>query len=229
MMKKIAILQSNYVPWLGYFQLIDSVDEFILYDDVQFTKRDWRNRNRIKTPQGVQWLSIPVGESTHRRIRDVEVCAPWRENHWKTLERNYRQALSFNETAEWLQPLYLECQITNLSDINKSLIEAICDKLGITTRITSSSDYGLIGDRNERLVNLCLQTTATHYVSGPAAKAYLNSQKFSENSISVDWFDYPEQNPYPQLWGEFVGGLSVLDGLFNMGSKLMQVFPRSQE
>ena len=228
-MKKIAILQSNYVPWLGYFQLIDSVDEFILYDDVQFTRRDWRNRNRIKTPQGVQWLSIPVGKSIHRRIRDVEVCAPWRENHWETLERNYRQALSFNETAEWLQPLYLESQITNLSDINKSLIEAICDKLGIKTRITSSSDYELIGDRNERLVNLCLQTTATHYVSGPAAKAYLDSQKFSENSISVDWFDYSEQNPYPQLWGGFVEGLSVLDGLFNIGSKLMRVFPRSQE
>ena len=214
-MKRIAILQSNYVPWLGYFQLIDSVDEFILYDDVQFTKNDWRNRNRVKTPQGVQWLSIPVGKSIDRRIRDVEVIAPWRENHWKTLELNYRRAPAFNETAEWLQPLYLESQLTNLSAINKSFIEAICAELGIRTHITSSSDYELIGDRNERLVNMCLQANATHYVSGPAAKAYLDSQKFSEHSISVEWFDYPEQRPYPQLWGGFVEGLSALDFLMN--------------
>ena len=214
-MKKIAILQSNYVPWLGYFQLIDSVDEFILYDDVQFTKNDWRNRNRIKTPQGAQWLSIPVGKSIDRRIRDVEVSAPWRENHWKTLELNYRRAPAFNETAKWLQPLYLESPLKNLSDINRSFIEAICMELGITTRITSSSDYELIGDRNERLVHLCLQASATHYVSGPAAKAYLDPQKFSDHSISVEWFEYLEQKPYPQLWGEFVGGLSALDFLMN--------------
>lgn len=214
-MKKVAILQSNYVPWLGYFQLIDSVDEFILYDDVQFTKNDWRNRNRIKTPQGAQWLSIPVGKSIDRRIRDVEVSAPWRENHWKTLELNYRRAPAFNETAKWLQPLYLESQLTNLSAINKSFIEAICRELGIRTRITSSSDYELIGDRNERLVNLCLQASATHYFSGPAAKAYLDPQKFSDHSISVEWFEYPDQKPYPQLWGGFVEGLSALDFLMN--------------
>lgn len=214
-MKKIAILQSNYVPWLGYFQFIDSVDEFILYDDVQFTKNDWRNRNRIKTPQRVQWLSIPVGKSIGRRVRDVEVLAPWRENHWKTLELNYRRAPGFDKAAEWLQPLYLESQATNLSEINRAFIGAICNELGITTHITSSSQYELVGDRNERLVHLCLQTNATHYVSGPAAKAYLDPQKFSEHSISVEWFEYPEQMPYPQLWGGFVGGLSALDFLLN--------------
>lgn len=97
--KKIAILQSNYVPWKGYFDLIAAVDEFILYDDMQFTKNDWRNRNQIKTPQGVQWLTVPVGKDIHRRIRDVQLVDGWQIKHWKTLESNYRRAAHFDAIA----------------------------------------------------------------------------------------------------------------------------------
>lgn len=222
-MKKIAILQSNYVPWLGYFQLIDSVDEFVLYDHVQYTKNDWRNRNRVKTATGVKWLSIPAGKKLDREVREVEVTAPWRENHWRTLELNYRGALAFEETAEWLRPLYLDSSETNLSRINKAFIDAVCDSIGIGTKITSSGDYELVGDRNERLVNLCLQSGATSYVSGPAAKVYLEPKRFSENSVSVEWFEYPAPVPYPQLWGDFAPNLSVLDLLFNLGVNSSQV------
>lgn len=222
-MKKIAILQSNYVPWLGYFQLIDSVDEFVLYDDVQFTKNDWRNRNRVKTATGVRWLSIPVGKKIDRQVREVEVTAPWRENHWRSLELNYRRARAFEETAEWLRPLYLDSEQTNLSVINKLFIEAICGAMGIGTKITSSGDYKLVGDRNERLINLCLQAGATSYVSGPAAKVYLEPKRFSEGSVSVEWFEYPEPIPYPQLWGDFVPTVSILDLILNLGVNSRQV------
>ncbi|CAM5188627.1 putative protein [Castellaniella defragrans] len=133
-MKKVAILQSNYIPWKGYFDLIAHVDEFILYDDVQFTKNDWRNRNRIKTPQGVQWLSIPVGQNINRRIRDVAIDARWQPVHWKTLAQNYRRAPHFTEIAEILEPLYSESAYQSLSQVNRRFIEAICGYLSIGRR-----------------------------------------------------------------------------------------------
>jgi len=114
-MKKVAIVQSNYIPWKGYFDLIASVDEFILYDDVQFTKNDWRNRNRIKTPRGVEWLSIPVGKDINRRIRDVKINdLSWQKKHWMTLSGNYKRSAKFKEVAEFLEPLYLQKKFSYL-------------------------------------------------------------------------------------------------------------------
>src|SRR4051812_8378856 len=107
--KRVAIVQSNYVPWKGYFDLINAVDEFILYDDMQYTRRDWRNRNKIKTPQGPIWITIPlqVKGRYHQRIDEMLVSDPaWAANHWKTLAHNYAAAPCFGEVAEWLQPLY---------------------------------------------------------------------------------------------------------------------------
>jgi hypothetical protein len=217
-MKKIAINQSNYIPWKGYFDLIASVDEFILYDDMQFTKNDWRNRNQIKTPRGVEWLSVPVGSDIHRRIRDVTLPDnQWPAKHWKTLDANYARAPYFREVAEWLAPLYLQARHTHLSALNRSLIETVCNYLGIKTRITNSWDYQLPEGRSERLAALCRQTGATEYVSGPAAKAYLDEELFARSGVKVTWFDYGTYPEYPQLWGGFVHGVSVLDLLFNCG------------
>lgn len=129
-MKKIAILQSNYIPWKGYFDMIAAVDEFILYDDMQFTKRDWRNRNQIKTPQGAQWLTVPVKVKGkyHQTIRETEIeGAQWARDHWKTLSQNYRRAACFKEIADWLEPLYLAEPPTHLSQVNRRFIEAICE------------------------------------------------------------------------------------------------------
>lgn len=109
-MKKVAILQSNYIPWKGYFDLIGAVDEFILYDDMQYTRRDWRNRNQIKTPQGVQWLTVPVRVKGkyEQKIRDTEIDgSDWAVAHWKALVQNYARAPHFAEIAAWLEPLYL--------------------------------------------------------------------------------------------------------------------------
>lgn len=217
-MKKVAILQSNYIPWKGYFDLIGSVDEFVLYDDMQFTKNDWRNRNQIKTPSGLQWLSVPVGQDISRRIRDVQISDhSWQAKHWKTMLANYARAKKFDEVAEWLEPIYLGEQHSNLSQLNRRLIEAVCAYLDISTVIKNSWDYALGEGKTERLVNLCRQAGASVYLSGPAAKSYLDERLFADAGIQVDWFEYGGYTTYPQLWGDFVHGVSILDLLFNCG------------
>lgn len=217
-MKKVAILQSNYIPWKGYFDMIAAVDEFILYDDVQFTKNDWRNRNKIKTPKGVEWMSVPVGQNIDRKVRDVELLdSRWQEKHWRTLEANYRRAPFFSEVAEWIEPLYRNRSYATLSALNRVFIESICNYLGIQTKISTSWDYNLIEGRVERLVDLCMQAGAQSYISGPAAKDYLDESGFSIRGINVSWFDYSGYPEYPQLWGAFEHGVSILDLLFNCG------------
>ena len=149
-MKKVAVVQSNYIPWKGYFDLIAAVDEFILYDEAQFTKNDWRNRNKIKTPKGLEWLSIPVGQDISRRIRDVELPdRRWQLKHWKTLEANYGRAAHFAEVARVFEPLYLQRSYSHLSALNREFIEAICRYLGISTKISNS--HLLRGDSQNSL------------------------------------------------------------------------------
>jgi hypothetical protein len=216
--KKLAIVQSNYIPWKGYFDLIAAVDEFILYDDVQFTKNDWRNRNKIKTPRGLEWLSIPVGQDISRRIRDVELPdRRWQGKHWKTLDANYRRAAHFAEVAAVLEPLYLERSHSRLSALNREFIDVICRYLGISTRITYSWDYELVDGKTDRLVSLAEQAGASEYVSGPSAKHYIDERAFATQGLKLTWFDYAGYPEYPQLWGEFSHEVSILDLLFNCG------------
>ena len=219
-MKRVAILQSNYIPWKGYFDLIAAVDEFILYDDMQYTRRDWRNRNQIKTPQGVQWLTVPVviKGRYHQKIRETEIQGhQWAQTHWKTLTQHYRRARCFSEIAAWLEPLYLGQAFGRLSPLNRSFIEAICSYLGIQTRITNSWDHDLGGDRTERLASLCAQVGGTEYVSGTAARSYIDEEIFTAKGLKVTWFDYNNYPAHPQLWGEFTHNVTVLDLLFNCG------------
>jgi hypothetical protein len=217
-MKRVAIVQSNYIPWKGYFDLIAAVDEFVLYDDVQYTIRDWRNRNQIKTPEGVKWLTVPVGADRNRRIRDVELRdSHWQAKHWKTLVANYRRAPHFDDVETLLAPLYLQRTHASLSAMNRSFIEAICGYLGIATRIADSSLYQLADDRSERLAAICAQAGANEYLSGPAAREYLDEAAFERRAIRVRWADYSGYPEYPQLWGTFVHGVSIVDLLFNCG------------
>ncbi len=219
-MKKIAISQSNYIPWKGYFDMIAAVDEFILYDDMQYTRRDWRNRNLIKTSQGLLWLTVPVlaKGKYHQKIKDTQIDGvDWALIHWKSLLQNYRGTPYFNEVAIWLEPLYLTISCTNISQINRQFIAAICDYLDIQTVITTSSDYTLIDGKTERLVNLCSQACATEYISGPSAKNYIEENIFIESGIKLTWYDYLGYSEYPQLWGNFTHGVTILDLLFNCG------------
>lgn len=219
-MKKIAILQSNYIPWKGYFDLIASVDEFIIYDDMQYTRRDWRNRNQIKTPQGVQWLTVPVQVKGKylQKIRDTEIDGShWAAAHWRTIEQNYRRSPYFDEVTDWLRPIYLSENYIYISQLNRRLIETICGYLGIKTSIKNSWDYNLTDGKTERLLDLCKQAEGTEYVSGPAAKGYLDEKLFDREEVKVTWFDYDGYPAYPQLWGDFTHLVSILDLLFNCG------------
>ncbi|WP_175746845.1 WbqC family protein [Burkholderia ambifaria] len=218
--KRIAIVQSNYIPWKGYFDLIAATDEFILYDDAQYTRRDWRNRNQIKTPQGVQWLTVPVRVKGryHQSIRETEIDGTeWAEQHWTRLRQNYARAPHFARYAPELEALYLHGRHDTLSALNLAMLTWVNRQLGIATRMSSSSDYTLEGDRTDKLLNLCLQAGATEYLSGPAARDYLDESRFAAAHVAVRWFDYPAYPPYAQLWGEFVHGVTVLDVLFHCG------------
>lgn len=219
-MKRVAIVQSNYIPWKGYFDLIASVDEFILYDDMQYTRRDWRNRNQIKTPQGLQWLTVPVRVKGkyHQAIRETGIDGEdWAAGHWKALVQNYRRAPHFGEVVEWLEPIYLQERFTLLSALNRRLLEAVCGYLGIRTVLSDSSQYLLVEGKTERLADLCRQAGGTEYVSGPAARDYIEPRVFEAMGIQLTWFDYAGYPEYPQLWGEFAHGVTVLDLLFNCG------------
>ena len=219
-MKKVAILQSNYIPWKGYFDMIAAVDEFILYDDMQYTRRDWRNRNQIKTPQGVQWLTVPVQVKGKydQKIKDTLIDgSDWATAHWKTLVQNYRRAPHFLEVAQWLEPLYLSESYTNISQLNRRFIEVICLYLGIKTIISNSWDYNLLDGKTERLADLCMQAGGTEYISGPSAKDYVDESVFNNINIQLTWFDYAGYPEYPQLWAEFTHGVTILDLLFNCG------------
>ena len=219
-MKKVAILQSNYIPWKGYFDMIATVDELILYDDMQYTRRDWRNRNQIKTPQGVQFLTVPVQVKGKydQKIKDtlIDVC-DWAIVHWKTLAQNYLRAPHFDEVAIWLEPLYLTESYTHISQLNRRFIEAVCQYLEIKTVITNSWDYTLGEGKTERLADLCKQAGGTEYISGPSAKDYVDESIFTDMNIKLTWFDYAGYPEYPQLWGEFTHGVTILDLLFNCG------------
>lgn len=220
-MKKIAIVQSNYIPWKGYFDMIAAVDEFILYDDMQYTRRDWRNRNQIKTPQGLQWLTVPVKVKGkyHQTIFETEIeGSEWASVHWKSLQQNYRRTPHFEEISAWLEPLY-SGTYTRLSDLNRAFLESICTYLGITTLIRNSSDYTLSDGKTERLADLCVQAGASEYISGPAARDYVEADVFSDRGIQLSWFDYSGYPEYPQLWGDFSHYVTILDLLFNCGKE----------
>ena len=218
-MKKIAILQSNYIPWKGYFDIIKQVDEFIFYDDVQYTKNDWRNRNKIKKSSGPLWLTIPVRQETlSQKINETKVSQDnWAEKHWKSISLNYSKAPFYNLYKERLELFFMEMKSPYLSEINRSAIELLNSFLGIKTALTSSADYKLIEGKNERLIDLILQAGGTHYLSGPSAKDYIREDLFKEAGIEISWMDYSGYIEYPQLFPPFVHAVSVLDLILNTG------------
>ncbi len=220
-MKRVAIVQSNYVPWKGYFDLLAGVDELILLDEVQYTRRDWRNRNRIKTAAGVRWLTVAVQVKGryHQRIDETLVAErDWAEKHWATLRHAYLRAPHFASFEGPLQEGYERAsKLSRLSDVNRLLIELVADVLGIGTPISWSTEYSSRDGRNERLLDLCTATDAAVYVSGPAARSYLDEAAFADAEVDVEWIDYSGYREYPQEHPPFEHSVSVLDLLFNTG------------
>lgn len=218
--KRIAIVQSNYLPWKGFFDLIASVDEVVLFDDFQYTRRSWRNRNRIKTPQGVKWLTVPVLASPQRstRISDVRIAASeWTELHLKTLRMAYARAPYFSEIMRMIEEEFSSQRCEMLSELNVSLIKRVCTYLEIRTTIKTHRDYQAVEHRQFRLRDICLAAGASVYVSGPVAKSYLDESVFRSAGIEVEWFDYSNYPEYPQLWGPFIHEVSIVDLLASQG------------
>tara|TARA_R110000824_G_scaffold34004_6_gene108621 strand:- start:8254 stop:8934 length:681 start_codon:yes stop_codon:yes gene_type:complete len=218
---KVAINQSNYISWRGYFDMIRSVDLYILYDDVQYTRRDWRNRNKIKTAHGTKWLSIPVSVrgKYFQKIKETTISNKlWNIRHLKTLKGSYSKAVCFKDVFPFIENLYLTANFETISEINFHFITAICDYLDIKTEIVFSSDYDLTNEhKTDRLIDICKQARATEYISGPLAKDYVDEDKFNNEEIKLTWMDYSGYLDYPQLHGDFVQKLSILDLLFNCG------------
>ena len=220
--KRVAIVQSNYVPWKGYFDLIAGVDEFILYDDVQYTRRDWRNRNRIKTPGGLRWLTIPVATKGRYEQRIDETATTghgWAAAHWKAIRHSYARAPSFEYCEATLEELYLGTAETLLSRINERFLRGVCRLLGIDTSISRSDGHAAGAGRTERLVRICERAGATHYVSGPAAREYLDERLFSEAGVAVSYFDYAGYPEYSQLYPPFEHRVSIVDLLLHTGAE----------
>lgn len=219
-MKKGIITQSNYIPWKGYFDSIKNVDIFVVYDDMQYTKRDWRNRNLIKTEQGLKWLSIPVEVKGKyfQKIKDTKVAtSDWNNQHWDIIKLNYKKAKCFNQTADWLESLYKTCNFQYLTDINMHFINGINNYLNIDVNIRYSSEFNLADEKTQRLVDICKQTGITDYYSGPAAKAYMDEGKFLSENINVHFWDYSGYPEYTQLNCGFEHGVSVIDLIMNEG------------
>ncbi|MFY2561413.1 WbqC family protein [Corallococcus terminator] len=215
---KVAVLQSNYLPWKGYFDIIHAVDVFVFYDDVQFTKNDWRHRNRIKTSRGPEWLSVPVGSHIHRLICEVSMTDPrWAERHFDILRQNYRAAPFWSRYEPLLKDALLGRTWTHLSELNQHLIRQLSGELGISTPFRDSRELSLEGQKGERLMGLLRQLGTTEYVSGPAARAYLDPAVFEAAGIRLTYFDYSGYPEYPQPHPPFVHEVSVVDLLLNVG------------
>ncbi len=233
MAKTIAIIQSNYIPWKGYFDIINMCDEFMLFDEAQYTRRDWRNRNKIKTPRGVEWLTIPINVKGkyYQRIDEAQVQnTHWVEEHLKTLRQNYAKAGSFKSYFPKIEAIYAQiAEETQLSRINYVLLTEIAKLLGITTRFTWSTDYHSEEGRVERVLSLCLQAGATEYISGPSAKSYMDDDLFAQHGVQVTYMSYEGYPEYPQVHPPFEHAVSILDLLLNVGDdapKYMLSFKR---
>lgn len=218
---RAAILQSSYLPWKGYFDIIHSVDAFVFYDDVQYTPRDWRSRNRFKLSGGPSWLTVPCGKDRNRLICEVAIeDASWQQKHWAAIKQSYSKCPHFAAYAEFFEELFCGREWTNLSELNQHATERIAhDLLGIETVFHDSRSFAAHGAKTDRLVSVLegFDTKVTRYLSGPSAKDYIEDEKFQAAGIEVEYMDYSGYPEYPQRFPPFRHDVSVADLLFNVG------------
>lgn len=227
---RIAIQQSDYIPWKGYFDIIRSVDEFIIYDDVQYTRRDWRNRNRIKTPQGLLWLTIPVKVKGRylQLINETEVTdGKWAAKHWKTICLNYSGTKYFEEYKPLFREAYhAAAEMKMLTEINLYFLKLINNILGINTRLTRSEDYNATGKGSDRILSLCLKAGASEHLTGPSAMSYIDKSAFERSGIEIRVADYSGYPEYPQPWPPFSHNVSIIDLIFCTGRDAVRFMKR---
>jgi len=217
---RIAIMQPTYLPWSGYFGLLDSVDLFVFLDSVQFDKRSWQQRNRIKTPNGIQWLTVPVLSKgkISQRINEVQIdsSAKFSIKHKKSIFHSYNKAPFYNEASEILFPL-LDSKELSILKLNFNMIKRINSYIGITTETVLASDIGCTGSKSGLLASICSHVGASEYISTLGSKVYLDeSSDFSKIDVPVKYFHFKHPK-YPQLFGEFIDSMSIVDMLMNCG------------
>jgi hypothetical protein len=219
--RRICIIQSAYVPWRGFFDLIGRCDEYVILDSAQFVKGHWQNRNRVCGPKGPAWLTIPVVTAGQlgQAIEDVMVSdAGWAGKHWSKLETCYAGSPFFADLCGKIRPLYEAAgQCRRLTDINEIFLRGLADLLGIRTAIVRDHDYSPRGKRTERVADICLKAGATHYLTGPSARAYFDVPLFAETGVALEWMTYPEYPAYQQAGNGYDPALSILDLLFSVG------------
>ena len=220
-MTKIAILQPNFLPWKGVFDLINQVDIFVFLDDVEYTKRDWRNRNKIKNSTGTNWISVPV-VTKHKKnqlIMDTNIdnTEAWQKKHYNAFELNYHKALFYNEFSWILNEIYKK-HWSNLSDLNIFSTKLIANLLKIKTNFVNSSEINVSGQKDDKLINICKELHADHYISGPAGKNYIIDNKFTTNNIKLEYIEYKYPH-YQQVYLPFQHNVTILDTIFNCGKK----------
>lgn len=217
--KRVAVLQSSYIPWKGYFDIIHDVDAFIFYDDVQFTYQDWRSRNRVIANGSPVWLTVPTGSDIKRLINEVNLPnKSWQRKHWSTIRHAYTKSLFFREFSPRLEEIFLERQWDSLSEMNQHITQVIATEfLGIKTDFMDSRAFSAEGSKLDRLIDLLQKAGATHYLSGPAARSYIDPHRFAEAGIELEYKDYSGYPEYKQNSNTFEHAVSVLDLLFNTG------------
>jgi len=217
--RRVVINQSDYLPWKGYFDLIHDADLFIFLDDVQFTHRDWRSRNRIKTPHGLHWLTVPVGGATDRLINEVPLpMCDWTVKHWALLRHAYSACPFFVQYAPFFADVFARPRWATLSALNQFLIKTIArDFLQIQTEFADSSTYKVEAVKQERILGLLKAAGGTTYISGPAARSYLDPARFEKEGIELIWKDYSGYPEYKQPHPPFEHAVSIVDLLFSTG------------
>jgi hypothetical protein len=217
---RISIIQSCYIPWKGFFDLIGRCDQYVIFDSVQYVKRHWHNRNRIKTANGIEWLTIPVVTKGRfeQPINEVEIEKPWADKHWRTLELAYKRSPCFEQIAPTVKSWYeLAEGKPLLTDVNLVFLNGIVALLGLKTRVSHDIEYPTRGTKTERLLGIVQAAGADHYLCGPSARGYFDEAMFSASGVVTEWMSYDGYPEYPQLHGDFAHAVSVLDLLFNMG------------
>jgi hypothetical protein len=217
---RICIIQSCYIPWKGFFDLIGRCDEYVIFDSAQYVKRHWHNRNRIKTANDVEWLTIPVVTKGRfeQPIDEVEIEKPWADRHWRTLELAYKRAPFFEQVAPTVRAWYERAdKQTRLTNVNAIFLHGIVGLLGLKTRIVRDAAYPAHGAKTERLLGIARAAGADCYLSGPSARDYLDESMFKSAGVTPEWMSYEGYPEYPQLHGGFEHAVTALDLLFNTG------------
>jgi hypothetical protein len=217
---RICIIQSCYIPWKGFFDLISQCDEYVIYDSAQYVKRHWHNRNRIKTANGVEWLTIPVVVKGRfeQAINEVEIEKPWADKHWRAIELAYKRAPFFDHFAPAVKGWYEQAEgQARLTEVNAIFLRGIAGLLGIKTHMISDAAYPTQGSKTERLLGIARAAGADRYLSGPSARDYFDEAMFRAAGVTPEWMSYDGYREYPQLHGGFEHAVTTLDLLFNTG------------